>query len=142
MLHAVANGLRLKQLRGIQHSLEGVRQTQRPGQIRKDLAVRAWVLLMILHHAGEDVLFPALGKGIHRLQARERLEAELRAEAEEKFAILRERLVAVPDIPIVDVAPVLIVGRVEAAAAGGRGRRVSRVRSAAHQVPAVPQQGV
>lgn len=34
---------------------------------------------------------------------------------EEKFAILRERLVAVPDIPIVNVAPVLIVGRVEAA---------------------------
>ena len=120
VLHAVANCLRLHQLGGIQQVVEAVRIAERLREVGENLAVCRLIALVALHYAAEDIAVVRQGELLDRFQAREGLKAEFRRIAEEKLAVLREGLFAVPDVPIVVVAAVFVVRGVEIAAGGRR----------------------
>lgn len=110
VLHAVADGLSLQELGSIQHRIEIAGILERLRQIIHNLTVGRVVALMLFHNIGEDIAVFGQGKRFHRLEARERLEAELAGVAEEEFAVFSKRLVAVPYIPVMHVAAVGTVG--------------------------------
>ena len=68
---------------------------------------------MALHHAGKYVPVLFLRKARYSLQARERLEAELRQIPEAVFPIFRKRDAGMPYLPVMDVAAVRAVRLVE-----------------------------
>ncbi len=128
MLHAVSHGLRLKQLRDVQQRIEGLRIQEIFRDAIENFAVASGIFLMGFHDGREDVAVALLGKLLHRLQRRERLEPEFRAETEEMLAIFRERLAAVPYLPVMHIAFVLRVRLLEAATGGRRSQPVERIR--------------
>ena len=83
---------------------------------------------MLLHNIREDIAVLRERKRLDGLERRERLEAELREEAEIELAVLGKGLVSVPYIPVVHVSPVGTVGLVEASSARRRCRPVECIR--------------
>ena len=71
---------------------------------------------MALHDFGEEVPVLFLGEGLNRLDGRQRLETELRAETEIVVQILAEGQLAVPYVPVVSISAVVVVGLVKASA--------------------------
>ena len=128
MLHAVADGLPLQQLGGVQGRLKAGGVEEHLLQIGQDEHAAPGAALVALHHVGEQVPVLRLGEGLHRGEAGQAFKAELGEVAELVLAVLGEGQLAVPHAPVVDVPPGGVVGLVKAAAGGGAGRPVEGVR--------------
>ena len=128
MLDTVTNRLRLQKLGGVYQSAEVIRVQEGLLHVVHYLAVRGGIALMLLHNIREDIAVLRECKRLDGLKRRERLEAELREEAEIELAVLGKGLAAVPYIPVVHVSPVGTVGLVKTAAARRRCRPVERIR--------------
>ena len=127
MLDAIADRLCLEQLGGVQHRVK-VRGIQEGlFQVIHDFAIGRGVALVLLHHIGENIPVLRPGEALTGLEGWEGLKPELRYIAEVKFTVFREGLVPVPNIPVVCVSPVLVVGLVERPAGGRAGGPIKGV---------------
>ena len=129
MLHAVLDGVGLEELGCVDQILEFRGIQVIVGEVAQDLAVAALALLVVLHDPGEAVVVLLFAEGADGLHAGECLEAVLGAEAEVHLPVGGEGHAAVPDGPVVGVAPGMVAGIVETAAAGGAGGPVEGVGS-------------
>ena len=127
MLHAVADGLRLQQLRGIEQGAEVRRIQKSLLHVIHNLAVGTGVPLMLLHHIGKNIPVLRQGEGFTGFQRREGLKTKLRHIPEIESTVRRKRPVAMPYIPVMHISPVLVVGLVESAPGRRTGRPVKRI---------------
>ena len=128
VLHAVLDGLGLQKLGGVNEGVKGVGVQIGLAEVAGDAPVGGGVALVLLHDVGEHVAVAGLREALDGLHAGEGLEAELADIAEEIVAVIREGHQAVPDLPVMHVAHVGVLGRHEAAAAGGAGGPVEGLR--------------
>ena len=84
------------------------------GRTVEHLTVCCIIFLMAFHNSGKKVAVFFLRKGLYSLDGRKGLEAELGAETEVVFHVLTEWLLAMPYIPVMAIAAVLITWIVEA----------------------------
>ena len=120
MLHAVADGVRLQQLGGVDQILKAAGIEVVVGKVAKDISVAAPALLVILHDTGEAVPVFLLRESLYGLHRGEALKAIFRAEAEFLLPVGGKGNAAVPDLPVVGIAAGEIPRIVEAAAGGRR----------------------
>ena len=128
MLHAVAHGLRLQKLGGVQQGVKIIRIQEGLLHVVHDLSIRGLIALMLFHHIGENIPVLRQGEGLHRFQRGEGLEAKFRHIPEKEFPVFRDGLVPMPHIPIMHISPVLIVRHIKAAAGGWARRPVEGLR--------------
>ena len=123
MLHSVADCIRLLKLRSIDKAAEVLRIPVRCLHIMRDLAVGTIVSLMLFHLIRERIhLMFIPNDRLKRFNRWEGLKSELRRIAEKVIPILGKRLITVPDLPIMHIAPVIIIWCIK----GASGRRTRR----------------
>ena len=128
MLHAVPDRIRLQQLGAVNELVKILRHLICLGHIVHHFAVSGRAALVHLHDAGEDIPVARFREGADCRHAREGLEAELGEEPVVMMPVRRERLIAVPDAPIVGISHVLLVGVLKIPAARRRTRPVEGAR--------------
>ena len=73
------------------------------------------VLKMLFHNIRKNISVPGKGKAFHGFHRGKRLEAEFGEIAEIKFPKLRYGLSSMPNIPIMHISPIGIIGFIQAA---------------------------
>ncbi len=122
VLHAGGDGDRLLHLAEVDEVVEPLRHPEVPAVHLDDLRVAAAIPLVMLHHRRGDVELILGRVGLDGRQGRERLVPELRAEAGRHPVVGIERMTFVPDIPVVHVAPRVVVPAVAVVAASAARR--------------------
>ena len=133
VLHRVAHGLRLHELRGVDKQRQACRIAEIFREICHHLGVAAAAFLVALHHVGEGIAILRLGERFDRLHRGHRFKAEFGSITEQVAAVFREGPEAVPNLPVVRVAACFVLRQVEIAAGGRAGRPVEGVRILAAQ---------
>ena len=117
MFYTVTDTVCLQQLGCVYKGREAVGIFVGLLHITHDLSVCTVLTLMLLHDIGEGVhILFVIRKLLNRFHRRECLETKLRQIAEEVFAVLGERTVSVPYLPVMYVAAVRIVRLVQTTA--------------------------
>ena len=127
VLHRVAHGLRLHELRGVDKQRQACRIAEIVREICHHLGVAAAAFLVALHHVGEGIAILRLGERFDRLHRGHRFKAEFGRIAEQVAAVFRERPEAVPHLPVMRVAACFVLRQVKVAAGGRAGRPVEGV---------------
>ena len=127
MLHPGLDTFHLQNLGDVYQGSEIFRVTVGFGNVVEYFAVSAGAALVGLHDRGKEVEVLRAGETLNRLDVGEGFKTEFGAVAEQVFPVLAKGLEPVPDLPVVHVPPVRIIGRVKTAARRGGGGPVKRV---------------
>ena len=128
MFHAIADRLRLKKLGSVKHGVKAAGIQERLLHIIHDLSICRLVSLMLLHHIGENIPVFRLRKSLAGLQRWKRLEAKFGKITEMELPVFRDGFVPMPDIPVMNISPVLSIGIIKGSAGGRACRPVEGVR--------------
>ena len=128
VLHRIAHCLRLQKLGSVHKVGQILRIAEILRHIDHHLRIAVLAALMAVHHIREDVAVFRQRKALYRLQRRKRLKAKLRGIAEVVPAVIRERLIAVPYLPVMGVSSGFRLRLVEIPAGRRAGRPVKSVR--------------
>ena len=129
MLHAVADGISLKQLRGIDQVFKAAGIEIVVGEIAQNISVAALAFLMVFHDPGEAVPVLRGSKGFHGFHGRKTFKAVFRTKTELFLPVGGEGNTSMPDLPIMGIAPGIAARIVKATAGRWRAGPVIGIRA-------------
>ena len=112
MFYAIFDRLSLQHLGCIQERAEIGRIAIGLIQVVHNLPVGGIIALMLFHYVGEDISVLRKGKAFHCLFTGEGLEAEFGSVPEIEIAVIAERLVSMPYLPVMHIPAVWVVGTI------------------------------